>query len=535
LNASDKVAIAEARAKEADAKARAEHSKAAAQIVKAKSQAIAKFMNSGYSESGASHSKKSLRGWRAISSSPQEDIDQNLDTLRERSRDLYMSAPLATSAIKTQRTNVIGSGLKLKSGIDFRYLGLTKEEADTWEINTEREFDLWADSIWCDMQRLNNFYELQQLAMMSWLMNGDCFVLPRFTEIKKWMPYSLRLYLIEADRCSNPNSANTLGIYAKADNGNRIVSGVEIDSEGGVAAYYFCNKYPEDYSVGSGIKKEWQRVAAYGEETGRPNVLHLMESERCEQYRGVPYLAPVIEVLKQISRYTEAELTAAVIESFFTAFITTEANTENPFGDTIPEEERVDDIDPDSYEMGAGTINVLAPGEQVTFGDPKRPASGFDGFISTMTRILGAALEVPEELLTKSFKESYSASRAGLLEAWKAFRMRRTWFANDFCKPIYELWLIEAVANGRVKAPGFFNDPAIMKAWCRSTWNGPAPGQLDPGKEVDAAIKRVQQAFSTREAETAELTGGNWDENVAQVIRENQLLNEAQPPQNTAE
>jgi len=245
-------------------------------------------------------------------------------------------------------------------------------------------------------------------------------------------------------------------------------------------------------------------------------------------------LAPVIEVLKQISRYTEAELTASVIESFFTAFIKSEVNTENPFGDVIPEEDRID-TDPDSYELGAGTINVLAPGEEVIFGDPKRPSSGFDAFISAMTRILGAALEIPSELLTKSFQASYSASRAALLEAWKSFRMRRNWFANDFCKPIYELWLIEAVAIGRIKAPGFFNDPAIMKAWCKSVWNGPAPGQLDPGKEVDAAIKRVQQAFSTREAETAEITGGNWDENYEQVARENKLLSELTSPQNTAE
>lgn len=528
----DKVAIAEARAREAQAKARTAHAKATAEIVKARATAVKSFMNSGYSESGASRSKKSLRGWTANSDSPQEDIDQNLETLRQRARDLYMSAPLATSAIKTQRTNVIGSGLKLKSRIDFRYLGMTKEEADEWEMNTEREFDLWADSIWCDTLRLNNFYELQQLAMISWLMNGDCFALPRYTEAKDWMPYSLKIYLIEADRCSNPDSNKTLGIYAKTNDGKRIISGVEINNDGGVEAYHFCNKHPQEHSVGSGIEKKWVRVAAYGEKTGRPNVLHLMEAERCEQYRGVPYLAPVIEVLKQISRYTEAELTAAVIQSFFTAFITTSDASDNPFSETIPEEDRIDP-DPESYEMGAGTINVLAPGESVTFGDPKRPASGFDGFMSAMTRILGAALEIPTELLMKSFQASYSASRAALLEAWKSFRMRRNWFANDFCKPIYELWLIEAVAIGRIRAPGFFNDPAIMKAWCRSVWNGPAPGQLDPGKEVDAAIKRVQQGFSTRESETAELTGGNWDENVAQVIRENQLLGEVAPqPQN---
>jgi capsid protein len=116
-----------------------------------------------------------------------------------------------------------------------------------------------------------------------------------------------------------------------------------------------------------------------------------------------------------------------------------------------------------------------------------------------------------------------------MLEAWNAFRMRRGWFANDFCQPIYELWLSEAVALGRIKAPGFFNDPLIKKAWCNAEWIGPAQGMLDPTKEVEAATKRVEQGYSTRERETTELTGGNWDDNVAQIQKENEQLSKIKP------
>ena len=125
---------------------------------------------------------------------------------------------------------------------------------------------------------------------------------------------------------------------------------------------------------------------------------------------------------------------------------------------------------------------------------------------------------------------SYSASRAALLEAWKSFKMRRTWFANDFCQPVYELWLSEAISRGRIAAPGFFNDLAKQKAWCKADWNGPAPGQIDPTKEVEAAIKRVGEGFSTRERETIELTGGDWDKNIIQITRENELLSKAKEP-----
>lgn len=518
------------KAKNLELQASIEKSKAQIETAKAQSRVMKSISNSGYSESGASRYKKSLKGWDSTSRSPLEDIDFNLDLLRQRSRSLYMSAPIATSAIKTQRTNVIGSGLRLKCKIDYEFLGISKEQAEIWEKNTEREFGLWADSVWCDTQRLNNFYELQQLALISWLINGDGFAIIKHSDPKPWMPYSLRLHLIEGDRVCNPNSSEISGAYQttlKAENGNRIYNGIEIDKDGAVAAYHVCNQY-----INSNIMnepKKWQRVEAFGELTGEPNILHLMESERCEQYRGIPYLAPVIEALKQITRYTEAELMAAVIESFFTAFIKVETpKNENPFDSSILPDEQIE-TDANSYELGAGTINVLGANEDVVFGDPKRPASGFDSFVNSMAKHIGAALEIPFELLTKSFMASYSASRAALLEAWKGFRMRRTWFANDFNQPIYELFLSEAVALERINAPGYFNDPSIKKAWCKANWNGPAPGQIDPVKEVTAATMRVEQGYSTRERETIELTGGNWDENIKQVTRENQLLSDAAP------
>lgn len=100
------------------------------------------------------------------------------------------------------------------------------------------------------------------------------------------------------------------------------------------------------------------------------------------------------------------------------------------------------------------------------------------------------------------------------------FRMRREWLVGNFCQPIYEEWLTEAVLKGRVQAPGFFDDPAIRAAWCGAEWFGDAQGQLDPKKEAEAAKIRVEEGFSTREREAAELTGMKYDQIHAQRKRE---------------
>lgn len=481
-----------------------------------------RFSNKGYGDAGASWRKRSLKGFKAHSGSAQEDIDFSNLTMRQRARMLYMAAPLATSAIKTNRTNVIGSGLILSAKIDREFLGMTAEEADAWQRNTEKEFSLWADNRQaCDATGLNDFYELQQLALMSWLQSGDVFCLFKGGAKTAVNPFDLCLHLIEADRISTPTSWKAVGTRMtegkNPDTKNYIHDGVEVDDTGRIVAYHIRNTYPFEITTKA---TDWTRIEAVSKKTGMPNILQIVETERPDQYRGVSYLAQVIEPLLQIRRYTETEITAAMIESCFAGFIKTEARTDempiNETGDPEPYEPS----NPDEFNFGPGEYNVLKPGEDITFTDPKRPANGFSAFTRAIAEQVGAALEIPADLLLKAFNASYSASRGALLEAWKAFRMRRTWFAKDFCKPVYEAWLAEAVAIGRIKAPGFFLDPRIRHAYSGSEWTGPSQGQLDPVKEITAEVMAVQNGFSTHEQSTARLNGGNWQNNLEKLQRE---------------
>ena len=479
--------------------------------------------NKGYGDAGASWQKKSVKGFTAASGSPREDIDFHNFTNRQRARMLYMAAPIATSAIKTNRTNVVGVGLKLKSRIDRAVLGLSPEQAEAWQNTTEREFALWAeDKRACDATGMNTFYGMQQLALISWLLSGDCIGVFKLYDPDPLRPYALRLHLIESDRIATPIENGTgasinFTTGRNPDNGNTIYDDVEVDSNGLVVAYHIRSTYP--FEMGAPTTS-WSRVLAYQERTGLPNVVHIMDSERPDQYRGVSYLAQVIEPLLQLRRYTESELMAAVVESFFTAFIKTEAPTDDmPFNEV---EEDAEPRGPNEYHMGPGQVNVMQPGEDVTFADPKRPAGGFDGFVTAISTQIGAALEIPADLLLKKFNASYSASRAALLEAWKSFKMRREWLADDLCRPVYAVWMSEAVARGRIYAPGFFENPAIRAAYLGSEWLGPSQGQLDPVKEITAEILACSEGFSTHAQSTIKLNGGQWDANVEQLLRENE-------------
>lgn len=482
--------------------------------VQANKRAGARLMALSGGYVGASTTRRQTLSWSAQKGDADAVINPDLPLLRERSRDLIRNAPLAVGAVNTVVTNVVGTGLRHKSKIDRGALNLTEEQADAWEAQAEREWRLWAESPECDLARTLRFSAMQDLAFRQTLENGDVFALtPNL--IRPGSPYGLKIQLVEGDRVCNPNGAQDTAT---------IAGGVERDANGAPLRYHILDQHPGS-AFFSRKAMSWSAREAFGK-TGRRNVIHLFKPVRPGQSRGVPYLAPVIEPLKQIDRYTEAEIMAAVVSGMFTVFVKSESGDVdlNPMAPATETGSAASDED---FKMASGAILNLARGESIEAADPSRPNTAFDPFVMAILRQVGVALELPFEVLVKHFTASYSAAQAALLEAWRFFRTRRQWLAENFCQVIYELWMDEAVALGRIKAPGYFSDPVLRKAYLGAEWIGPARGQIDSGKEVTAAQQRVDGGFSTIEKETTELTGGDWESNMPQIRRERRMLKEA--------
>lgn len=494
--------------------------------------------NSGYSDGGASFYKKTLKSWLPSHYSAKSDVDANLSTLRDRAFDLSINSPIGAAAVKTQVTGVINAGLKIFPRINGEILGLSDDEAREWNRKTKREFELWANDLTCDFYGRNNFFELQRIAYMNELYDGDCFCLFRRRVPKGDNPYSLKLQLIEAARVSNPltGGGGVIGGVpvtvemegVKKD--SRIVNGIEVDRNGIIQAIWISNRiWNEPNNLNPELK--WQRVKFFGDSSGTKNILHLCFDSRIEQFRGEPYLAPVIETLKQVNRYADAELTSAIIKSFFSIFfIQPDANFDmyQITGEQLPDI-NAPCLDVTDYKLGSGTLSALPRGVDVKSIDSSKAQSTFESFVSNYIRHVGAGLGIPEEVLTKSFKASYSASKAALLQAADEFRQRRESFINDFCSPIYETFLAEAVAIGRIDAPKFFDDPVIKKEWCRANWHNETSHLLDPVKEIQASQLKIQLGLSTYSKEAAEICGTDYEENLRQLSLENELRKKLLP------
>lgn len=473
---------------------------------------------SGYSNSNASKTKRTLVAWKSPSNTADEDITENLPILRDRSRDLYMSGGISSGALNKIVTNVIGSGLQLNAQIDNEYLGITREQASKIERQIEREFSLWAnDKYSCDIAASCNFYEMQALAFLAMLMSGDCFILLP-TLKREGNVYQLKMQLVESDRVTNPD-------MSKVDPKKDILEGIECDNYGAAVAYYIRQR-----TVAIEVKEKFKKVAAYTK-SGRPNILHLRTMERPEQRRSIPLLSNIIEQAKQLSRYNAAELDAAVLSAMFTVFIKKAADEEDDgsagqYKGTLAEPESdAQNIAPANMRLSAGGIVELDEGEDISIANPGRPNQQFDAFTTAIIRQIGMAIEVPYEVLVQHFQSSYSASRAAILQAWQMFKKRREWMVKNFCLPIYKEWMTEAVLMGRLRLSGFFDDPLAQQAWLGANFYGASMPEIDPEKAVRASTLRINESLSTREREAMELTGLNFDEIVTKREDEETQMN----------
>lgn len=497
-----------------------------------KAPARVRMAASGYGNHGASTTLNSMIGWVVGGGSAEDDADLHGSLLRKRARDLYAGGGLARSGPDTMTTNVVGWGIHPKPKIDGEVLGMTDEACDEWERKTLREFQLWANSPMCDAERQKDFYTMQQLAYRSQLVSGDVFVLFGMKENNR-TPYQTVIRILEADRVSTPDSYSGESTSAETENGGRIIDGVEIDKNGTVVRYHIAGRHP--LAENNTQEIEWTAIEAFGKDSGYPNILHIMSIERPEQRRGIPFVAAQIEQIKQLDRYMTSELAANVVSSMLTAFLVSDADDgKTGLEDAVNEDEKVTD-DELKLELAPGAIYSLPPGKKIQEINPIRANSAFESFVSTHIMLIGAGMGVPKEVLSKQYESNYTAARAGLLDFWHGVRVNRTSFNNQFNQPVYESWLSEAVAAGRIEAPGFFDDPAIRQAWCGCMWMGASMGHVDPLKEVKAAAERIANNISTQEQEASEYNGNDWLSIVRQRKKEMAAFDDLSPAANSGQ
>lgn len=462
----------------------------------------------------ASLTARELSSWRPVAGSPDADLLGELPTLVSRSRDLTRNHGVAAGAVQTLTDNVVGTGLRLSALPDYKALGKNKEWADNWSRKTEALWRSWADTTECDAARSLTFNGLTTQMFRSGLINGEALALPL------WLPqrgqtFATTLQLVEPDRLGNPGDRL---------NDTKIRGGIEVDCYGAPLAYWIAKSHPGDRLFGvndSSLKYERIPIRT---RFGRQRVIHVHDKERTGQHRGKPILTSVMPMFKMLDHYERSEMQAAVVNAMIAAFIETPLDGESIselFGGSA--EDYMAARNEWQVKLQGGAVIPIFPGDKVAPFTPSRPNSAYSSFVENIQRHIGTGLNLPFELLMKDFsKTNYSSARAALMEAWRFFIGRRSWLATYWARPVYELWLEEAVNKGLIDAPDFYTNKAL---WCRCKWIGPGRGWIDPVKEAKASKIRLDTGLSTLEDECA-TQGLDWEEVLEQRAREQAKMRE---------
>ena len=218
--------------------------------------------------------------------------------------------------------------------------------------------------------------------------------------------------------------------------------------------------------------------------------------------------------MKQQERFLESELMAAVVTSMLTAFIeSNDERVDDPLLDNIPEDEKVarPNEEPAPIELTSGGIIQLKKGQKVSAVNPTRPNSAYQGFVEAIFSEAAASLGVSYEVVLRKFNSSYNAVRGAILESKKTFDRARRNLISDFCRPVYEKWLTQAVLTGVIDAPGYFEDPVKRALWSGCRWIADSAFLLDPLKETQAYKMQLDEQLITRDTACAAINGGEYE------------------------
>ncbi|BBD01847.1 hypothetical protein YGS_C1P3102 [Sphingobium sp. YG1] len=456
------------------------------------------------------------------------------------SRDAAMNMPMGAAAIERPITFTIGTGLMAIPEIDGKAVGLSAEAAAALNRQIASDYDEYMSSTDPDAERTATGYELQEIVMRGVLESGD------IASLRCWPDSQIGRFsftawrLIEADRIVSP-TGHIDGARLNGT-GNVCVAGIEVDEYSAPVALHILRTSPDSFAGRiSRMANDTVRVPLWGEKSGMPTAMHVMSRKRPEQARGVPLLAPVIELLGQVSTLTQAELFAAVMTSTL-AIIYKSAGA-----GALPEADYGADSDEARLVSGGGAYtdggdrgsNIrLEPGAvleidndaEVDMKSPGRPNPAFDPFFLALTRQIAAAIEVPFEVLMLHFTASYSASRAALEVFYLTVQRRRGWMESHWCAPSYRTWLHEQVVRGIYNMPGFLTNPARRQAWSKVRHRGDGKISLDPAREAKALEVHEAHGWSTGAQITAGLNGGDYDSNITTRIAEHKRFVEGGLP-----
>ena len=453
-------------------------------------------------------------------------------SIRQQVRTLSHNSLQLRALIERDVDTVVAQGLNLSPEPKHQILGIIPEDAEKWRNDVKTRFELWAMDQRASRSGRYNLFQGQRLMRKSLLRDGEEFIALSYHNDPSLLS-PLRFEILDPDQIrENGLTWTATGASLDAPNSSE---GITRNADGEEVSYKVWTK-----GIG-GIPKvtEIPRVGR----NGRIMMLHaLTGTDYAGQLRGISPFAICIQDLEHILDFTLAQVNKAINQS--NIIFTTESDTDQPAGDPFeslssygsgpaakqfgndPEPSSdAQNVTPESLEPlyteiphsnfdrpgSAGIFSLLGKQRLKPFPDTS-PAQNFNVFVDAYVAYIAAATGESVETVLMRFSNNYSASRATLVLTWRIAEQRRWEMDYYILGPIYQMWLAEEIAAGRVKAPGWA-DPRLRAAWSSHRYQGLAMPVLDPEKTMRASKMAIELASTTLEDAAQEYNDSDFESN----------------------
>ena len=422
---------------------------------------------------GAGEGRRST-GWDAPDNGINNINTPALRNLRSRSRAAVRNDPYAFNVIDKRVSNLIGTGITPRPKTDDE--ALRKLLQELW--------DDWVDE--SDADELTDFYGQQALIARTVETSGECFVRLRPRSQDDGLAVPLQLQALAPEFVPHDKFETT-------KSGNIIRAGIEFTPGGKREAYWMYLSHPRDASSQNAGYNQLVRIPA-------SQVLHIFEPVEPGQLRGVPRLSPVLKRLRSLDNYDDAVLFRQEVANLFAGFISRPApDSGQAPRDPVTGQLLVTDSDgfTPMVALEPGTMQELAPGEEVEFSKPPDAGNNYPDFMRQQLMAAAAGTGTPYEILTGDMREVNDRALRVVLNEFRR-RLEQLQFGvyvHQLCRPVRAAWMDMAVLSGAL----VLDDYALRRReYLRTRWVPQGWAYIQPVQDVQARRMEVQAGFASR-------------------------------------